>query len=287
MPQRLIINADDLGLSPSVNDAIFEVFRAGNLTSATLMANMPGTRDAVQRLPQHAGLGVGLHFCITEGEAVAGPSSLTDAQGRFRPRTELTRAVLRGAVRPDDVARELEAQLLRMRALGVAPTHADSHQHVHMLPAVFQAMRPVLEAHGLAVRLVHPPMGAVRAAWRRPPKVLKQWLNRRFAVRNRRGLMLPTTDALVSIHDLDHAGPYNAGTYQRLLHWAPPDAAVELMVHPYILGADVLRLYAGEIAAKQPFLDRCKAEYEALRGAPMFGAARLITFGDLHASKAP
>ena len=62
MARRLIINADDLGLSPSVNTAIFDVFRAGNLTSATLMVDMPGAQDAVERLKDHPGLAVGLHF---------------------------------------------------------------------------------------------------------------------------------------------------------------------------------------------------------------------------------
>jgi chitin disaccharide deacetylase len=281
MPRSLIINADDLGLCRSVNSAIFEVFSAGNLTSATLMVNMPGARDAAERLPQHPGLGVGLHFCLTEGSALAGPSSLTGPDGRFMDRTALARAALKGSLRSMDVTRELIAQLDRMGSLGIRPTHVDSHQHVHMFPSVVSAMLPVLEERGLALRLVDPPWGALRASIGRPAKFVKQLLNRRFSARVRRGLRLRTTDALVSIHDLDHEGPYDAATYAGLLNWAAQGSTVELMVHPYILGQDVLDLYAGQITAKQPFLNRCVAEYEALRGAPVFPQLKHITFADL------
>jgi predicted glycoside hydrolase/deacetylase ChbG (UPF0249 family) len=281
MPQRVIINADDLGLSPSVNSAIFAVHQAGNLTSATLMVNMPGTHDAVQRLPQYPALGVGLHFCLTEGHAVGGASSLTDAEGRFKPRPELARAALAGRIVQADVRHELEAQLARMDELGPHPTHVDSHQHVHMLPAILDAMLPVLRQRALAVRTVHPPRGALRASLGRPRKLLKQLLNRRLAAGAKARADLPTTDVLVSIHDLDHAGPYTAETYAHLLRWAPPHAVVELMVHPYIVGPDVLDLYAADLPAKQPFLDRCRAEYEALRHAPVLPHVELITFADL------
>lgn len=281
MPQRIIINADDLGLTPSVNQAIFEVFRAGNLSSATLMVNMPGTADAIEGIKEHPGLGVGLHFCLTEGSALAGPSSLTDAHGAFMSRPELARAALRGRVRAADVVRELEAQWERMTTLGVTPTHVDSHQHVHMLPPVLDAMLPVLAERGTPVRVVDPPGGALRASLGRPRKALKQWLNKRLASRARARITTPTANALVSIHDLDRSGPYPADTYRSLVGWAPSDAVVELMVHPYILGKDVLDLYRHELGQKQAFLDRCRAEYEALRGEPVFGAEQLITFADL------
>lgn len=278
MARRLIINADDLGLSPSVNTAIFDVFRAGNLTSATLMVDMPGAQDAVDRLKDHPGLAVGLHFCITEGRSAVGPSSLTDATGSFLSRSAIAKASLHGRIDPRDVQRELEAQLMRMRNFGLVPTHADSHQHVHMLPVVMDAMLPVIEREGLALRIVQPPGGAVGAALARPRKALKQWLNGRLARRARRHVRVRTNDLLVSIHDLDHGGPYDASTYGGLLAATPENAVVEVMVHPYILGGDVLAMYADQLATKRPFLDRCVAEHRALTGAPLFGDAQLMDY---------
>lgn len=278
MARRIIINADDLGLSPSVNTAIFDVFRAGNLTSATLMVNMPGTEDAVRRLKDHPGLSVGLHFCLTEGNALTGTSGLTEASGAFRPRPELARRSLRGAVQAAEVQRELEAQLAAMDRLGVKPTHVDSHQHVHMLPAVLSGMLPVLRERGLAMRVVRPPSSAVGAAWRRPKKVMKQLLNAYLADRACRRSGLRTNDLLVSIHDLDHTGPYQASTYLELLAGTPQDALVEVMVHPYVLGPDVLQLYASEAESKGPFLRRCAAEHAALTQGPVFSGMRSVDF---------
>jgi chitin disaccharide deacetylase len=280
MDRRIIVNADDLGLSPSVNTAIFEVFRAGNLSSATMMASMPGTLDAAERVKDHPALAVGLHFALTEAQALGGRSTLTDGEGRLQDRSTLMKAVYRGRVDPADIARELTAQLDRLRELGIDPVHVDSHQHVHMAPKVFRAMQPILEAQGLPLRLVDPPWPVVAAAWRRPPKAAKQWLNRIFARRLRARYRGPTNDALVSVHDLSGPGPYNAGTYRRLLAYTPPDAVVEVMVHPYILGNDVLAVYSAMPGDRRPFLRRCAAEYEALTGERVFGDATLIRFGD-------
>ena len=278
--RRIIVNADDLGLCASVNTAIFEVFRAGNLNSATLMVNMPGAKDAVDRLQQHPGLAVGLHFCITEGEALTGPSLLTDADGRFLDRATIAKRTLRGNG-ATDLRKEFEAQLEGARQMGVNPSHCDSHQHVMMLPAVFDAVLPVLHRDRLPVRLVDPPRGSVTTALNRPRKAMKQWLNQRFAARNRTRSHVPMNDSLVSVHDLDSVGPYDGATYARLLERAPVSDVVEVMVHPYLLGADVTGLYGDRLAAKMPFLQRCEAEYHALRGSPVFSEASMINYAQL------
>jgi len=278
---RLIVNADDLGLSPSVNTAILDVYRAGNLSSATLMVNMPGTVDAVDRVKEYPGLAIGLHFCLTEGTALGGASMLTGPDGVFKDRPTLVKRTMNGQVTPADIRRELELQLSRARELGVRITHVDSHQHVHMVPRIFQAMRPVLEAEDLPVRLVDPPAGAVLASWKRPKKALKQGLNGTFAARNRCSVSGRTNDALVSIHDLDFSGPYDAATYRDLLKPVRADQVVELMVHPYILGNDVVALYPGTLEAKRPFLRRCMEEHAALTGAPLFEDHELIDYSRL------
>lgn len=279
--RRIIVNADDLGLSPSVNTAIFDVFRAGNLSSATLMVNMPGTEDAVSRKNEFPGLAVGLHFCITEGMALTGSSSLTSPDGHFVDRSTIFKRSLLGRLRSADVRAELFAQLARMDVLGVVPTHVDSHQHVHMIPAVFDAMLPVLQERNLPVRVVAPPPGTVSTSLRHPTKALKQWLNVRFAKRIHSKAHVPTNDAIVSIHDLDNKGPYDANTYKELVMRSPSTAAVEVMVHPYILGADVLSMYADVMPHKRLFMERCQAEHHALSGLPVFDMCKLITFADL------
>src|ERR671927_41765 len=86
--RALIVNADDLGLSAGVNAGVLAAHQAGLVTSATLMANMPGAADAVAAAPPS--LAVGLHLNLTTGEPCAGAAhvpTLVDAAGRF-PRVD-------------------------------------------------------------------------------------------------------------------------------------------------------------------------------------------------------
>ncbi len=281
--KRIIVNADDLGLCTSVNTAIFDVFRAGNLSSATLMANMPGTGDAIERLNDHRGLGIGLHFCISEGEALTGVSSITDGAGRFLPRAVLLKAAMRGRVHAHDLRKEFEAQWDHLQRAGANLGHVDSHQHVLMFPPIFKALAPVLNELAVPVRMVSPPWGTVTKDLTRPKRAAKQLLNIYFAAQDRRRFTGLTNGALVSIHDLVSHGPYSAETYHELIARDTSEEVLEVMVHPYILGADVKAMYAHEMDSKRSFLERCVAEYVALCGNPIFTQYRMLTFRDLGA----
>lgn len=281
--KKIIVNADDLGLCTSVNDAIFEVYKAGNLSSATLMANMPGTGDAIERAKDHEGLGIGLHFCITEGHALSGVSSITDGAARFLPRTQLLKAAFCGRVQAIDLRKEFMAQWDLIHQAGATLGHVDSHQHVLMFPPIFKALAPVLNELAVPVRMVSPPWGTVTKDLVRPTRAVKQLLNAWFAAQDRRRFKGPTNGSLVSIHDLASTGPYTAQTYHELIARDTSDKVLEVMVHPYIMAADVRSMYAHEMHTKGPFLERCAAEHLALRGNPIFTAYQMLTFSELDA----
>ena len=157
--RRLIVNADDLGLSTLVNDGIEEAVRAGAVTSASLMVNTPGFDDAVRRSHALPRLSLGLHFNLTTGRSVAPASSvpsLLDGAGRFLSLSGLLRRALLGGVRPGEVRVEADAQLARLRAAGIVPTHADSHRHVHAFPAMRGALAAAAAAAG--VKFVRRPL---------------------------------------------------------------------------------------------------------------------------------
>src|SRR5262245_983783 len=101
-----------------------------------MLVNAPGLDDAVERARAlgSARLGVGLHFNLTAGAPVSPPGrvpSLVDRAGRFLPLARLLARALAGRLARDDLEREADAQLARLRAAGLRPTHADSHHHVH------------------------------------------------------------------------------------------------------------------------------------------------------------
>ena len=165
--RRLIVNADDLGWSPGVNDGIFEAHVDGLVSSATLMVNQPGAEHAAAALDRAdlARLGVGLHVTLSGGGRPTLPAaevaSLVDGDGRLPRRPE----GLTGAT-TDEVLAEVRAQLERFaELLGRPPSHLDGHHHCHRRPEVFPAVLAVAVERGLPVRPVTPEMGRqLRAA---------------------------------------------------------------------------------------------------------------------------
>lgn len=151
--RRLIINADDFGLSPGVTRGIVEAIDAELVTSTSVMVNMPSWEETAARLPGlSARASIGLHLNLVTGRPLTAARSLVDATtGAFVPLRELVLRVALGRVHHRDLALECEAQYARLLATGVRVTHFDSHRHVHMLPTVWRAVRPVL--------------GAVRCRW--------------------------------------------------------------------------------------------------------------------------
>ncbi len=167
--RRLIINADDFGLSAAVNRGILEAHLVGTVTSTSLLANAPGFEDAVRCAREAPGLGIGLHLNLTEGRPVSPPesvASLCDARtGRLHGLAGLVVRVLAGRVPAEQVAAECAAQIERLRRSGVAITHLDGHHHAHVLPGVWGPALRAARAAGIAA--VRVPLEPLRSpAWR-------------------------------------------------------------------------------------------------------------------------
>ena len=156
--KRLIINADDLGLSYGITDAIFDTHRQGMVTSASLMVNQQATDYAVLRLQESPSLDVGIHLNLCQGRPVLPPSdvpSLVGNDGCFLPPSLLTKRLIFCRVSSKEIEKEFCAQIDRMRAYGLEPSHADSHLRLHMYPAATLAFRRAVMSRG--IRKAHAP----------------------------------------------------------------------------------------------------------------------------------
>jgi len=147
--RRLIINADDLGLTAGVNRAIVEAHERGVVTSATMMANAGAMPDAVARASE-AALSVGCHVVLIDGAPMLPPQAVSSlvvgdgAGARFRDGwLGFASRALRKRLDEDQIAAEVEAQIRKIQQTGLRVTHVDSHKHVHLLPPV---LRPMLAA---------------------------------------------------------------------------------------------------------------------------------------------
>jgi chitin disaccharide deacetylase len=134
--RRLIVTADDFGLSPGVDQGILEAFRRGIVRSTALLVNFPDVSDSVARLRQEPGLEVGIHLNLTAGPPVLPPhrvKSLVGSDGNFRNFTSFFARVAASQIDWSEVALEWRAQFERGIAQGCRFTFVTSHQHVHML----------------------------------------------------------------------------------------------------------------------------------------------------------
>ena len=154
MVPRLIINADDLGLTSGVNRAVVELFRAGALSSATLMANGRAFSDAAAITKHLPGLGIGCHVVLVDGVPLCASRDVptligTDGVHLHRSLSSFVRMALLGRLDDADIEREATAQISRLFESGITPTHLDSHKHTHMFPVVLRPLLRVAARFGI------------------------------------------------------------------------------------------------------------------------------------------
>lgn len=121
------------------------------MTSTTALVNAEAVEHAAQLSREVPELGVGMHFVLTLGMPLSPMPGLTrDGQlGKW-----IWERAEQGALPLEEIARELECQFNRfVDVFGQAPTHIDSHHHVHMIPAIFPLVAGFAQRKGVAMRV--------------------------------------------------------------------------------------------------------------------------------------
>jgi predicted glycoside hydrolase/deacetylase ChbG (UPF0249 family) len=146
---KVIVNADDLGASREVNDAIFGLMRDGRVSSATIMANGPAVEEVLRDVSRFPMCSFGIHLNLTQYPPLHGGARLAAivrdgefARDRIR-RVRPTPRLLLG------VFEEWTAQVERVRAGGVRVSHFDSHHHVHTIPFLLPAVKALMAKTGV------------------------------------------------------------------------------------------------------------------------------------------
>jgi hopanoid biosynthesis associated protein HpnK len=149
---RIIVNADDFGISEEVNEAIVQAFRAGALTSCSLMVTGEAFESAVRLARENPGLAVGIHLVTVMGKSVLPKTvipSLVD-EGRNFSNNPVT-AGLKYFFSPRaraELKRELAAQFEKFASTGLPLSHIDGHLHLHVHPVIFNAALELGAKHG-------------------------------------------------------------------------------------------------------------------------------------------
>jgi predicted glycoside hydrolase/deacetylase ChbG (UPF0249 family) len=153
--KRLIINADDLGYNEGVNQAIFELFGAGLVSSTSCMTNVPAWHLAAATLREHPDLGAGVHLVMNEGHPVLPAErvpALIGPDGLFLNDGQILRSLRRGSTA--QLRAEFRAQIERfIRDVGRPPDHLDNHCSIsYVRPDRFRVTLELAREYGLPIR---------------------------------------------------------------------------------------------------------------------------------------
>jgi len=223
---RLIVNADDFGFTRDVNAGIVEAHRGGILTATTLMANGDAFDDAVALARATPSLDIGCHLVLVQGSSVLQPSQRLPATLK-----DLLTAVWRREIPVYD---EISAQIRKILATGIRPSHLDTHKHTHLLPPILEAVARA--AKEFDIPWVRRPfdfgVDGKAAAAKRVVTLGMRIMRPRFAA------------ALEGLKTTDHfagfqiTGTLNDGSLAETLEKLPP-GLTEFMCHPGRLGPEL------------------------------------------------
>lgn len=155
MKKQLIINADDFGIHPAVNEAVHKAATEGILTSTSLMAGGDAFDEAVEMARSMPSLGIGIHLTLVGGiKPVLPPSevpSLTWDNGVFcHDYGKLIVRDLEGKISLSEVYAEWDAQIQKIMNTGLPVTHIDGHQHMHMWPHFYPIARDLAKKYHIS-----------------------------------------------------------------------------------------------------------------------------------------
>jgi len=140
--KKVIVNADDFGISKAVNRGIIEAFREGILTSASFMSNMPAFKDAVFHCRKNDNLGVGIHLNLNLGRPLLPPrqvKTLVNSEGLFLSNYyQFIKLLYLKKINLFEIEKEFRTQIEKVKNENIELDHINSHLHVHMFPQIFK-----------------------------------------------------------------------------------------------------------------------------------------------------
>jgi hopanoid biosynthesis associated protein HpnK len=233
--RRIIINADDFGLTSGVNRAIFEAHLRGVVTSSTLMACGAQFEEAVRLTSELPGLSVGCHVVLVDGSPTLNPSQVAcllppQAQTFRHGLTGFACRAIARQLDEEQIEAEITAQIRKLQSRGIKVSHLDSHKHTHMFPVVFRAMIRAAKQCGVcALRNPFEPLLFFSAgSWKRQ---FQLGILRSFRASFRHQLKsagLMTPDGCIGIAA---TGALNLETFRALIEGLP-EGTWEFVCHP-------------------------------------------------------
>ena len=259
MLNRLIITADDYGMSNAVNRAIDEGIERGLITATNVMTNMPCFKEA-KRITDNPEISVGMHWNLTCGMSVLPPKdipTLVSSKGEFFDYPEFRTRYRKGVIKWDDIEKELVAQYELYQTYVGEADYWNTHQNTHVDFDIYKRFVLLAKRLGISRMRSHQRLYVkgdqnkekMPLKWRVIEPVKARILNAWQGNAHKKGMASP--DGLVVC--LDKADVYNLEYTFNHIDWKNKSCA-EYVIHPAIENDSP---YFGEI------VDRRIWEYNA------------------------
>jgi predicted glycoside hydrolase/deacetylase ChbG (UPF0249 family) len=230
--RTLVVTADDVGLHPGMTRGAVKAHDEGIVTACSVVANGRAFEPAVEILRDRPGLDAGVHLTLVGERPLSPPArvrSLVDRSGAFlRGFRAFTQRYLLGGIAAAEVEEELRRQIERLLAAGLAIVHANGHQHLHVLPRVFEIVLRLAEEYRIAfVRIPAEPAAVRRLSPRSLQIGILNGIGRTARRRLKENGSLRSTDRTAGLLD---AGRLTVEKLSRILK--DVEGTTELVCHP-------------------------------------------------------
>lgn len=264
----LIVTADDLGITESINEGIAKACREGIVNSVSVIPTGEAFEGALKVIN---GLGlkeIGAHLALTETKPLLNSSKFYKDHNRFFLDIFLKRPD------PDAIYKELKAQIELLNSAGIKITHINSHEHIHIIPQMLDIFIRLAKEYDIpAIRF---PAGD------RPPAALSVKENyKSFVLNYFAGRIKDNLDVSGLSHTDFFFGLIDAGrlTEEKLIRMMDnmKDGVTELVCHPGFLSPEVLDRYKWHIGAEGELFALIS---HRVRNAVKNNGIKLISFGE-------
>src|SRR5262245_54831527 len=236
----LVINADDLAIHPNINAGILSAYQNGVLTSCTMLMTTAYRDQTIRDFVRPALLPIGIHLSLTLGKATAPYDQvpdLVDEQGSLKLTAErLLLSSFKGSNGQrlmSQIRCELAMQLAVARDSGLRPTHADSHQHVHMHPALFDLLEELLPRYGISrLRYSRERLWAFACGPDLPTLLKRNNLAKWALLRWRSSQVRPHLGTNNDFFGVLYSGAMTRRALIELLRRVPATRSLEICIHP-------------------------------------------------------
>ncbi|HEX4961341.1 MAG TPA: ChbG/HpnK family deacetylase [Thermoanaerobaculia bacterium] len=244
--KALVATADDVGLHAGLTRGALEAHDRGIVTAVSVVANGRALEPALEQLRDRPSLDAGIHLTLVGERPLSPPEQIPSLLGRdsaFLPDVrDFARRYLLGGIVASQAEAELRRQIEHLLASGLSLVHANSHQHLHVLPRIFEVVLRLAEEYRIPfVRIPREP-AAIRLAKRSLEIAVLNAVGRGARQRLLSQEKVRTADRTVGVMDAGRL------TFERLAaileDVEDAEGVSELVCHPGIGNADLAAAYA-------------------------------------------